>query len=597
MAGYKETVLNDDCVSLWSFDGDAYDSVTRKLIVEPGNPNYIIDEVDNQNPAILHSDNDTYLGYRMGLPSLVTHEQTDQNSISFGYYGYFSGYPGNYPKAYLEIPHSSSYAFPHYGSFSVEFFMIKDSESDYGCEITRPLIRKGSVFNIYIDMPCYQEHNFKIYHPGGNTTVSFSNYLGKSLYGKLLHIVFTWEVVFSGNGNYTGTARFYINGRIASEQTYTYFDTFPNTNIAVPIEIAGRGDQNTLSSDRQTRGLRLDQIAIYDIAISPEMIATHWSKALPYSDFLSADFANNVWGFGDPDSLSDFVIHPSVGSWNGQYIGTRNQVVRYQDGPPNLLNYKSARFTDKGVAVFLAYNYANSYTPSINISGNYSIEFWFKAVTQNRCVLFSCQQFLPPYIGPLLQLNMHDNSYFHGRLQFTESDQDVILNSVFSNDGLWHHVVIQRSGTTLLFWIDGELQDSKSSNVKSLGQPGQIILMDSAPGNLNAEGNICMLALYNYALQEQQIKARASYSNRYIVRGIVTLMGVPYQAVLRFYSHQTGKLIQELQSDPETGEYIAYFYNNNTIDILVFDKNDISVRYRAYGPITPSTISDFPVLI
>lgn len=87
MAGYKESVIDSGAVSFWTFDGDAFDQVTRKILVPTGEPQIIIDEIENQNPAILHSDHDTLLGYRMGMPSLVTYEQTDQYCMSFGYYG------------------------------------------------------------------------------------------------------------------------------------------------------------------------------------------------------------------------------------------------------------------------------------------------------------------------------------------------------------------------------------------------------------------------------------------------------------------------------------------------------------------------------
>lgn len=117
MAGFKATQIDDDCVSLWTFDGDAFDSGSRKLIVPAGEPNYIIDEIDNLNPAILHNDNEYYPGYRMGMPSLVEFEQTDQQSISFGFAGKQPSHPNQWAKAYLEIPNSLSYAFPRLRSF------------------------------------------------------------------------------------------------------------------------------------------------------------------------------------------------------------------------------------------------------------------------------------------------------------------------------------------------------------------------------------------------------------------------------------------------------------------------------------------------
>ena len=105
------------------------------------------------------------------------------------------------------------------------------------------------------------------------------------------------------------------------------------------------------------------------------------------------------------------------------------------------------------------------------------------------------------------------------------------------------------------------------------------------------------LAYYDFALQRHQIYSHANYSITYKIRGIVTLLGVPYRAKLRFYSSYTGELIKEMESDPNTGEYEASFYNNSYVDILVFDPNDLSVRYRAYGPVSPSEFDDLPINI
>jgi hypothetical protein len=144
-------------------------------------------------------------------------------------------------------------------------------------------------------------------------------------------------------------------------------------------------------------------------------------------------------------------------------------------------------------------------------------------------------------------------------------------------------------------WLDGILHDSSIEATRSVGQPGQLVVMNSLPGQLNCNGSICKLAYYGYALQAQQIKNHYTYTVTYRIRGIVTLLGVPYQATLRFYNSYTGAFIQELISDPNTGEYEAIFYNNANIDILVFSASDLSVRYRAYGPVTPSEFIDLPV--
>ncbi len=74
-------------------------------------------------------------------------------------------------------------------------------------------------------------------------------------------------------------------------------------------------------------------------------------------------------------------------------------------------------------------------------------------------------------------------------------------------------------------------------------------------------------------------------------------MGNPVAATLRFYKSNTGELIDEIDSDPVTGEYRKELFNNGNIDIMVFDKYNKNVRYRAYGPVAPAGFDDYPIII
>ena len=289
MAGYKTSVKDDDAVSLWTFDGDAYDSWNRNLIVPEGEPKFIIDEIDNLNPAILHNDHETYLGYRLGMTSLIDQEQTDQHAIGFGFAGKQPSHPNQWAKAYLEIPHTISYSFPRYGSFSVEFVFYKQYTSDEGTSgytsYTRPIISKGGVFNIYFNFPYWDTHTIVIQHPGGSTSVPLSYKPGYSLIGKITHFILVWEVTLENTGQYKGVARIFINGYLATEQTYTYFDVFPNTNQNTPILIAGKEGNNRVS-DFHTSNFQMDQIGIYDKPLSLDEISNHFSKIFPYDTMI-----------------------------------------------------------------------------------------------------------------------------------------------------------------------------------------------------------------------------------------------------------------------------------------------------------------------
>lgn len=258
------------------------------------------------------------------------------------------------------------------------------------------------------------------------------------------------------------------------------------------------------------------------------------------------------------------------------------------------------------MASFISLGYNSNYIPR-SIAGEYTYEFWFSGTPLRRAVLMASQELEWPFEGLLVQLNMRNNQEFIGCLQFSEGDNGRILNSRYLddnnnrftfNDGKWHHVVVvRRDNGNLELWLDGILHDSGIEATRTVGQPGQLLVMNTMPGQMHCNGSLCKLAYYPYALQEHQIKSHYTYSITYRIRGVVTLLGVPYRATLRFYNSYTGALVQEQFSDPNTGEYQAVFYNNANIDILVFSASDLSVRYRAYGPVTPSEFLDLPVNI
>lgn len=82
MAGYKNSVLNDEPVAFWTFDGDAFDSINRNLLVPVGASKVIIDEIGMGNPGVLHSDDGdgSLFGYRM-RNALIGRTRADGQSL------------------------------------------------------------------------------------------------------------------------------------------------------------------------------------------------------------------------------------------------------------------------------------------------------------------------------------------------------------------------------------------------------------------------------------------------------------------------------------------------------------------------------------
>lgn len=606
MAGYKQTVIDDDAAAFWTFDGDMVDSGSRTLLASPMQ---IIDEIDNQNPAILHVQSTSGPhGYRMGLPSMVPIETQDQASICFGYYGEQPAHPDQgYAKAFLEVPHSSTFQFPRYGSFTVEFMMRKDNESAYHgrfpySSFTRPIIRKQGVINVYHNTNWYDYEYFKFWFPSGQTRSIVAN----DWENRNIHVVLIWHVEQVDIGQYKATEKIFFDARLMHTATMTYYDAFPNTNIASPWEIGGLIDAPTSHwNDRNTSPLYLDQIAIYDKALTTDQVGNHYKKIYEYDSMIVNDRAADYFPMDEENSLVDWSIKNRISNNpNGEYVGNINTISRGLPGPSNIPQSKSPHFSEQAMAYFRKNNYYGYPVPWFSTNGDYTVEFWFKTQTQERGVLFAMQQEKPSYQGIVVSLNWANGGYRNGSVEFRENasfavhsmDLDEDFQPYRFNDGRWHHIVIQRRDTTLMLWLDAVLH-GKLENVPKypVDYSGVMYLMGSKPGDLRVNGLACKLARYEYALQEQQIKARYTYATIYRIRGQVTLQGVPTKATIRAYNNFTGQLIAELESDENTGNYALSLLNNSKIDLMVFNKHDRSVRYRAYGPITPSEYEDLPV--
>lgn len=53
-------------------------------------------------------------------------------------------------------------------------------------------------------------------------------------------------------------------------------------------------------------------------------------------------------------------------------------------------------------------------------------------------------------------------------------------------------------------------------------------------------------------------------------------------------------MVQEIFSDPNDGEYLAELFDNRLIDMMVLNSQDPTIRYRVYGPVSPSEYEDAP---
>ena len=634
MSGYKNQVQYDAPVSFWTFDGDLFDKNVRVLLPAPGEPMYIMDEVENQNPAILQVQSiQGPHGYRLGVPSLVPLELSDQASCSFGFYGRQPTHPDEgWSKAYMTIPHSLQYAFPTFGSFSIEFIFNKKRETEYktwwnsvyhnqyDISCIRPIMYKNNVIDIRF-LFYYGEYIVITWPSGITTTLNASPYLERDT-----HFVLTWDVKEISVNVYEAIETVYIESRIVYQYSRTYYDVHPTTNVATDWEIAGTS-RNLLPhhSDRHTSSFKIDQIAIYDYTLSVDQVANHYKKLREYDRMVVNDRAELFYPMDEDDSIVDWTIkEPEYKSQHSniitRYVGQLTTLSRGDPGPKNIPLAVAPTFTNGALAFFRNQSSYSGYNPIFTSPTEYSVEFWFNTAHANRGILLSHQGDEYPFPGMLITLNWRDNAIDNGGIQWNLDDTlylcsleyDELFQPYYFNDGTWHHITLIRRVVSTPsqynesimvihhyneLWLDGRLHAKKQYPEVMFSATGSIYMMSVKPGHLSMNGQLCKFAYYNFALQPQQIQNRWSYSSTYKIKGVVTLRGVPTKATIRAYDHVTGLFLQEQESDINTGEYAIILVNNRKVDLMVFDKHDLSVRYRAYGPITPSEYEDLPILI
>ena len=595
MSGYKTTVLSMKPKLFITFDGDAFDDQSRMYTAVP---RYILDESGFENHGIMQDSGAVsgYSGYRAGMPSVVKLEQFQQYSCSFGYYGRRPAAPNVYEKAYVEVPHSAtSLGFPE-GKFTVMFVVRKDGIGQYRADnnttlsATRPLIRKSGVFNLYMNYPWASNEQLCFAIPGGDV-VTYN--IPSDFHGQMQHITATWDVTRANNGDYLGVATLYVNGAAVATRTKNYYDAYPNLNTPTSLFIGGIPDTGTWHSDRNTENCQIDQVAVYDKALPMNTVGRMMRKTMSYRDMILAAKPYAYWECADAEDPNTNVLTNSVSSSQAAYLlGGTGLVSRGVPGPSQVPGGTAVQVANGG-QIFI--QNPNSFaSPVVNIANDYTVEFWFSATATQIASIFAMNGTARPFNGINLTLNMRNNQFSAGSIQLQETEGDWITTTGNFNDGKEHHCAIVKRGNVLELWLDGSMRASKTIAKTSSGAPGTAAFFAVAPGRQATDGWASQIAFYGGAMQEGQITARANYRRIYKVRGQVTLRGIPYKANVRVYSHFNGQLITEIFSDPTGGDYLVELYDNRNVDLVVLNAQDPTIRYRVYGPVTPSEYEDLP---
>lgn len=592
MAGLKVTQLADAPVSFWTFDSDRIGL----------NGGMIVDEIGNQNPMVLHDDM-RGSNYWLEQLSLNTVEPADQYAITFAK----DQKVGNdWLQQYGEVTHSGAYEFPTRGQFSVEWLMYKvqpdvirnSGEPGYYHNIETPILSKGNTINVkYIDTLYGGSTDDYIEVEVVGRTVRCVNE-DYPIYDKHLHCVVTYTVDQTDVNEYTSTIRFFVNGRLIASDIEAHVDTFPVTNTGVSWLFAGNGGGDPVT-DFATERLTLDQIAVYDYPLTFQQVSNHYRKTTTYNEMIKNDYPVHYWSLDEIEDPLDFTVYSELNDGvNGEYKGV---FTRDQDGPTELIGSRSPYIGDGGGIYFEELTHSSAYKPMIDISSEYTLEFWFKVSSDTRGLLFDCTEEVPPdYHGLRVYINSKANLYSNGHIQISESKGNSLVSrdidengeAYYFNDDTWHHIAVRRKDNILTLTLDGVEHARGGFDPVDISKPGQIHLMNGRPGDFQVKGNISELAYYDFALQDHQIYNRWRYSTRYKIAGYTLLQGAPVQAEVRFYDSITGVLVNKVNSNPVTGEYEFYPLSNRHLDIMSKLPENNTTRYRVHGPVAPAEYDD-----
>ena len=594
MAGLKTTQLDDLPVAFWTFDFD-----------RTGISAQILDEVSNRNPLVINTDinGSNYLLEQQGLNKI---ELDDQFCCSIAKDGN-SNESGVWLEHYFEAVHSIDFTFPDKGEFSVEWVMYKEpstkihqwGEIGYGTNVVTPLISKGTAFVAEIDDPWGGGANGDYLRvtvlEDREITLYASEY---PVFDRVNHCVVTYSVTQTEINEFESVVKFYVNGRLIGTDTQAHVDSIPNTSTSASWLIGGNTGTDPVT-DFATELLQLDQIAVYPYGLSEQQVANHYRKTKQYDGMIVDDYPTHYWRIDELEDPQSTLIYPTVSDVDGNYSGS---VVRGEPGPDRILTSKSTQFNLGSAGYIDDYQNNNRYDEILNPSGAYALEFWFKTAQYQRGILFDMSTDNPnEWHGLRVFINSKNNDQSSGNIQISESyehhitslDLDENGDRYNFNDGVWHHIVMQRSGNFLQLWIDGiKHAETNAWTPNIVNQPSQITLMNGRPGDYSVFGNICEIAFYEREFQAQQIYNRFIFSTRYKVSGYTLLQGTPVGATVRFYHTTSGELVGEVQSNPNTGEYLFYPLTNSHLDIVSKLTDLNTVRHLVHGPVAPAEYDD-----
>lgn len=241
----------------------------------------------------------------------------------------------------------------------------------------------------------------------------------------------------------------------------------------------------------------LDEIAMYNYALTPARVAAHFNPpphvTSPYSGVILADTPIGYW------SMETVSAYNEITSINNTLIGAPTvNVGRWGNG-----------WTLPNAATLIDLNAGAGYT-DFTANNTWSIEAWINTATTSGTYPTIWRRDGASKVV-LLRLNA-------GRIEFYLNGT-VVYSTARYDDGAWHHVVISinglGAGLAKLYVDNINTNSTTSPDIGALGVVGNrhAIGAQGGGGPLTEQwiGQLDEVAIYNYALTAAQVAAHYNY--------------------------------------------------------------------------------------
>lgn len=344
--------------------------------------------------------------------------------------------------------------------------------------------------------------------------------------------------------------------------------------------------------DRAKTAMRVDQVAVFDYALSGPQVGYLWMKNRFQVDVIArlqprAYFPMNEAHQAGITTMYSYTDSNNVNTPDFYPMYTNGDVTMGFPGPSQIPNSKSYFF--------------NGGTASADFeipAGDFSIETWVKFSGTDRAVLMSWAGVDHPYWGgATIQVNWQEDVAVPGAVQFNIDAVSHISSRPGLNiaDGQWHHIVAIRRKASIELWIDAQKQgaihnltwNSSISKIYS-----GMHLMNHQDGLLPLVGYMSNFAIYNYALPGRSVRQHYYWKVVYRIRGTTVELGSPEPTDVRLIRHSDGSLVTRLTSDPVEGQFEFNPNISTYYDLFAIEQNFFPTHARAFGPLVPTTVPD-----